>query len=440
MLWGLCATLIGLIGLPIATRAFGWLPTLGVDSLGEGSLFYRAAKYFNDLPTSAENQFYFFRFMLGFFEGGFFPCVIVYLTYWYRSADRAKAVAGFTAASPLSIALGLPASGLLLGLDWLGLAGWRWIFIIEGLLPVIAGFVVLWCLPDRPEAVRWLPEDERDWLLGELERERIEKQAAHGKSGLLSLLKVLLLTVVYFCLNVGVYGLVLFMPAIIKSQLTGWSIKGATMLASLPYFMAVAGMYFNGWHSDRKNERVWHTATPLLIVSAGVLLAALFDGVPIVPVVIMIGVVGPCMFAHMPTFWPIPTVFLGAATAASAIGLINMLGNLGGFVGPYTVGKAAKPATAQVASANDEPRAPREIADDAPAPPSNPGAEALKRGDANGAQRADENAGEAKDSANSANYRESLLRLAPWPAGAAILILIVGLLIRPARPTVGRSP
>ncbi len=135
--------------------------------------------YVNDLPTNPKNQFYFFRFALGFFEGGFFPSVIVYLTYWFRAKDRAKAVASFMAAIPLSSRLGLPISGLLLPVNWFGLAGWRWIFILEGLLPIAAGIAVLWFLPNRPKDARWLPEDEREWLQAELDREQLAKQG-HG--------------------------------------------------------------------------------------------------------------------------------------------------------------------------------------------------------------------------------------------------------------------
>jgi len=405
VLWGLCATLIGFVGLPIAERAFGLLPE---------------ALYGQTLATSPEHQFYFFRFMLGFFEGGFFPCVIVYLTYWFRAEDRAKAVATFTAASPLSMALGLPLSRLLLPLNWFDLPGWRWVFILEGLLPVLAGVAVLWLLPDRPETVAWLPDDEREWLTGALEREHQHKHAAGADHHWRHLGMVGLLTCVYFCLNVGVYGLVLFMPGIIKSQLAStWSDEAVTMLASLPYFLAIGGMAFNGWHSDRTRERVWHTAIPLMTVSAGIFLTAMFDGVPIVPVVIMILVVGPAMFGHMPTFWPIPTMVLGATAAAASIGLINMLGNLGGFVGPYLLGVKAKDSPPAATAALD------------------PGAKGVAdlSGQASAtepAASADKDAGaHSKPEPQGVNFRESLLWLAPWPLGAAVLILIIGYCIVP---------
>ena len=317
VLWGLCAALVGCIGMPFADSLFSWLP------------------YLHDNPV---HQFYFFRFMLGFFEGGFFPSVIVYLSHWFRTEDRAKAIASFMSAIPLSSMLGVPLSGLLLKVDWLGLAGWRWIFILEGLAPIAAGVATLFMLPDRPHKAKWLPPEERDWLTGELDREHRSKHG-HGMWAR-HLGMVLLLTGVYFALNVTSYGLSMFMPAIIKSQ-SGLSSELASLVAALPYLMALSAMLVNGWHSDRKGERIWHVATPLTLLSLGIFLVILLDGVPLLPVFAIILCVGPFMYAHLPAFWPIPTMFLGATAAASAIGFINMIGNLGGSVGPMLVGAAA---------------------------------------------------------------------------------------------------
>jgi hypothetical protein len=187
------------------------------------------------------------------------------------------------------------------------------------------------------------------------------------------------------------------------------------MVASLPFVAALAGIYVNGWHSDRKGERILHTATPLLIVSAGIFLTALFYDVPVVPILILIFVVGPAMFAHMPAFWPIPTMFLGAAAAASAIGFINMLGNLGGHVGPDLVGKAYdKPPTQTVMDGSKD--APSALSQPPNSTPSN--------------------APPATASSPPGGYRTSLLYLAPWPLGAAIIILIVGFL----RGRISRQP
>jgi ACS family tartrate transporter-like MFS transporter len=358
VLWGLCAAMVGAIGTPFGDSLLGWL------------------------HLSPEGQFYLLRFMLGFFEGGFFPSVIVYLALWFRPEDRAKAIASFMSAIPLSSMLGLPLSGLLLDVHWFGLDGWRWIFIVEGILPVLAGFVTLFFLPDRPARAAWLPPAERDWLLGELDREHRAK-LGHGPGAWKHHLGiVLLLTIVYFGLNVTNYGLGMFMPRIIQSQLglaanARFSLLGLTVttdqfasfVASLPYVMGFIAMLLNGRHSDRSGERIWHVAVPLALSGLGILAAALTDGVPLVPVLIMIFWVGAAMYAHLPAFWPIPTMFLGATTAAAAIGFINMLGNLGGSVGPMMVGKTPEGQT---------------------------------------------------------SFAPALLRLAPWPLLSAGIILIIG--------------
>ena len=244
-------------------------------------------------------------------------------------------------AIPVSTVFGLPISGLLLDLDWLGWPGWRWIFVLQGILPVVAGFATLFVLPNRPENATWLLPDERESLLHDLQQETLAKSQHFSVRVLLTHLGVvLLLTVVYFCLNVISYGLGMFMPAIIKSQ-SGTRDLWASVLAAVPYLMALIGMLLNGWHSDKTGERIVHVAVPLTLLGIGISLAAAVDGMGALPVLVMILIVGPALYAHLPAFWPIPTMFLGSAAAASAIGFINMIGNLGGFVGPYVVGRSA---------------------------------------------------------------------------------------------------
>jgi sugar phosphate permease len=363
ILWGLCAAMVGLIGTPLAGSLFQWLPHVSehgavMDALdgffdrflagvagfvGIPPPFYPLsgiAKCLNGLSSDAKYQFYFFRFMLGFFEGGFFPSVIVYLSLWFRSEDRAKAIAGFMAAIPASGVLGMFLSGLVLDFHWLGLAGWRWVFILEGVAPILAGFLTLFFLPDRPATARWLPADERAWLTEELAREHRLKQerGRHGWRRHLGM--VVLLTVVYLCLNVTSYGLSMFMPRIIKSQ-SGVSNLTATALASLFYLIALMAMLVNGWHSDRTGERPWHVAVPLFALSLGLGLTVVTSGWPILPVIVMLSCVATFQYSHLPAFWPMPTMFLGATAAAAATGFINMIGNLGGFVGPAMVGHLA---------------------------------------------------------------------------------------------------
>jgi sugar phosphate permease len=363
ILWGICAALCGIIGTPLAGQLFAWVPHVpehtafanSADSV-LNTAFGHVARLFgreapldwvaglvssiNGLHQEAKYQFYFFRFTLGFFEGGFFPSVIVYLSHWFRGADRSKAIASFMAAIPISSMLGNPLSGLLLRVHWFDLPGWRWIFILEGIVPILAGFATLFFLPDRPAKAKWLPAEERAWLVDELDREHKAKQGHGHWVWIHHLGMVLLLTLVYFGLNLSSYGLSSFMPAIIKSQ-SGVSDQLASFLAALPYVMGFIGMLVNGWHSDRTGERVWHVAVPLSLMSFGICLAALLDGVPVLPVLVMIVCVGTVMYAHLPAFWPIPSMYLGEFAAASAIGFINMVGNLGGSVGPTVVGASS---------------------------------------------------------------------------------------------------
>jgi MFS family permease len=330
VLWGLCCTLIGFIGLPWMNQLFAWLPPVDQIPL-LGSIL-------PSIPGDvALSQFYFLRFMLGFFEGGFFPVVIFYLSLWFRQRDRARAIATFMAAIPVSSMLGSPLSGLMLQFQWLGLPGWRWVFILQGIAPILAGFVTLFFLPDRPEKADWLPPDEKNWLVGELAGEQLGHKI-HGHFGWLGQAGiVLLLTGYYFCLNLTSYGLSMFMPTIIKAQ-SGLSDRWSAVVAGLPYAAGLVGMLVNGWWSDRRQSRIAHVAAPMVCYSIGLLLASWFHGAGWVAVLIMIFGVGTFMYAHLPAFWPIPTMLMGAAGAASAIGFINMTGNLGGFVGPALVG------------------------------------------------------------------------------------------------------
>ncbi|MBV9124148.1 MAG: MFS transporter [Planctomycetes bacterium] len=403
MLWGLCAALVGTIGMPFCSQLFQWLPGL------------------TGWPNNPEYQFYILRFLLGFFEGAFFPTVIVYLSHWFRTQDRAKAIAGFMSAIPISSALGSPFSGLLLKVHWGDLPGWRWIFLLEGITPLLAGFATLFVLPDRPATARWLPDEERAWLMGELEREHQAKKAQGHGAWRRHLGMVVLLTLVYFCLNVSSYGLSAFMPAIIQSQMnaqvakkalptllpstvgllgsplgqgpwlavsallpgrTSISDTMASCLAALPFVVALGAMLFNGRHSDHTRERPWHVAVPLTLLSLSLVLAAEVDGLWIWPAIVMVFCVGACMYTHLPAFWPIPSMFLGATAAAAAIGFINMLGNLGGSVGPTLVGKASNDTT---------------------------------------------------------SFAHALLLLAPWPLAGAVIILILGWVHRRAARQTGAA-
>jgi sugar phosphate permease len=345
ILWGLACILIGMIGTPFAEGMFGWLNSGFMDGAFAGVRWLARHIFGQDagpVDDPIVRQFYFLRFMLGFFEGGFFPSVILYLTLWFRPQDRAKAIATFMAAIPFSNVIGYLLSAFLLDAHWFGLPGWRWVFLLQGAAPVLAGFATLFFLPDRPQKAAWLPAEERDWLVGELHREQQARAGGPHWAWLGQAGTVLLLTTYYFCINVTSYGLGIFMPSIMKQQL-GLSDTWSSIVAALPYLTALVAMLMNGWHSDRTRERIAHVALPQLVLGLSLFLAALLDGVGVWQVLIFIFLVGPCLYAHLPAFWPLPSIFLGVTAAASAIGFINMIGNLGGFVGPAMVGRLALP-------------------------------------------------------------------------------------------------
>ena len=379
VLWGLACMLVGTVGTKFAANLFSWMPKVNeqfalfttLDSATDLAFgwaprlihkltpqdysihwFSNLAHFYNDLAVNSEYQFYFFRFMLGFFEGGFFPSVILYLSLWFPTRDRAKAIATFMSAIPISSMIGLPLCGLMLQINWGGLPGWRWVFYLQGLAPVVAGFATLFLLPNRPQDADWIPDDEKRYLLDELAKE------SHGKSkhmdlGVIfsNLGIVLLLTMVYFGLNVSSYGITMFQTTIVKSQLANLGFTSAhyspqtlqlfASLAAAPlWLVCLFGMLLNGWHSDKTGERIWHVALSLFGVGFSILLLVYTNQYPLVSYLVLTFCVGAFIQTHLPAFWPIPTIFLGATGAASAIGFINMVGNMGGFVGPYVIGQS----------------------------------------------------------------------------------------------------
>ncbi|MDT5155731.1 MAG: transporter, family, tartrate transporter [Acidobacteriota bacterium] len=287
-------------------------------------------------------QFYIARFVLGAAEAGFFPGVIVYLSHWFRTQDRAKAVAMFMAAIPVSNIFGAPVSGLILGVHWLGLAGWRWVFILEGLPALIFGVVTIFYLTDWPRDAGWLTTEEREWITNELEREKSARRAERTYSvwEAVKHRNVLLLALAYFCSVTSAYGFNFWLPTIVKG-LSGLSNLLVTSVAALPYCAGLAAMLLVGWTSDRTGERRWHTAVSLLVVSLGLVLSAVANQ-RVGLAVGMFCLAGAGLYSYLPGFWALPTAFLTESAAAVAVGLINSVGNLGGFVGPYVVGYLTK--------------------------------------------------------------------------------------------------
>jgi ACS family tartrate transporter-like MFS transporter len=286
-------------------------------------------------------QFYVVRFLVGAAEAGFLPGVIVYLTHWFRYQDRAKAVAFFYAANPLSYVIGSPLAGLLLGLSWLGLRGWRWLFIIEGIPAVVVGVITVWYLTDWPEQAKWLPADEKAWITTELKREKEAKNQRRSFRVWEALRHrdVILLTGCYFCAMTGSYGIAFWLPTILK-RLSGRSDLQVTLLAALPYVAAFVTQQVNGWHSDRTRERRWHAAIPVFVCGLALALAVVYR-TNLTMSVGMFVIAGGAFYGFQPVFWAVPTLFLSESAAAASIGLINAVGNLGGFVGPMVIGYLA---------------------------------------------------------------------------------------------------
>ena len=285
-----------------------------------------------------EREFYAVRFAVGAAEAGFFPAVVVYLTHWFRSMDRAKAVAVFYAAMPLSYVIGSPLAGLLLKLSWFGLKGWRWLFILEGIPAVLLGLIALIYLTDWPTQANWLRSEEREWITAQLDRERKNKQQVRSYSiwQALGHRDILLLTGCYFLALTGNYGIAFWLPTILK-RLSGQSNLKVMLLACLPYLAGFVTQQFNGWDSDRRRERRWHAAGPVFL-SGLALFLAIISGSNVALSILFFCMVGAAYYAFHPAFWAMPTEFLSDSPAAASIGFINSIGNLGGFLGPLVMG------------------------------------------------------------------------------------------------------
>ena len=268
----------------------------------------------------------------------FLPAVIVYLTHWFRYGDRAKALAVFYAANPLSYVIGSPVAGLLLSISWLGMRGWRWLFILEGIPAVVFGAIALFYLTDWPRQAGWLQEDERAWIAGQLEKEKRANDPPRPVRiwQALGQRDVMLLTLCYFCATTGGYGIAFWLPTILK-RLSGQSDLRVTLIVSLPYVAGFLAQQMNAWHSDKSCERRWHAAIPMFSSGVSLLLAVLF-GTNVVLTVCLFSLVCAGYFSFHPAFWAVPTAFLSESAAAASIGLINSLGNLGGFFGPWIMG------------------------------------------------------------------------------------------------------
>lgn len=284
-------------------------------------------------PTS----FYVIRFLLGAAEAGFFPGIILYLSYWFPARHRAGVTAFFMAAAPISTALGSPLSAALLEMNGvMGLRGWQWMFILEALPAVILGFVVFFYMTDKPEKAKWLKEDERAWLIKTMNEEVASKGsgARHGiVSGLMNP-RVLALSLIYFGTSAGLYTLGIWAPQIIKQL--GVSSMTVGFLNAIPPVVSVVAMVLWSRHSDCTGERTWHVILACVAAAVGLLVAAGANGV--VGLIAALTLVNIGISCAKPPLWSMPTTFLSGAAAATGIATINSLGNLGGFVGPAMIG------------------------------------------------------------------------------------------------------
>lgn len=291
--------------------------------------------------------FYFIRVLLGAAEAGFFPGIIYFLTLWFPSLYRARVVGYFMVAIPLSTVIGNPISGAILSLNGLaGLADWQWLFIIEAAPAVILSVFVWFYLTDRPSDAHWLAPEERDWLIARLEAERRQRVAARHFSVVQALTngRVLAIAVIYFGVVAANYGLSFFLPTIVNQF--GMSKFLTGVVSAIPYFVGAIGMVVWGYSSDRFHERKGHLAVAILFAVGGLAVAAVLHE-PWAKMAVL-AIAGFGIFANLPVFWTLPTAFLSGAAAAGGIAIINALGNLAGFVGPYAVG-AIKDATGSFA-------------------------------------------------------------------------------------------
>ena len=283
------------------------------------------------------------RFLLGAAEAGFFPGVIVYLSHWFINQDRAKATARFMAAIPIGFMIGGPIAGAILGVHWLGITGWRWLFLLEGLPAVVLGISALFVLPDWPNDARWLPPDERDWIITRLAEERRGKAHAEHMTIWQALRHpaVLVLTAGLFFTYTGGYAFWFWFPTMLQ-RFTGWTdVQRIGWIGAIPFVAGLIGMLIVGWSSDRAGERRWHFAIPQL-TAALALSAWFFTPHSNVLLIVVFTLLGFGTVAYLPSFWALPSAFLTSSAAAAAVGFINCTASIGGFVGPKIIGNLSQ--------------------------------------------------------------------------------------------------
>ena len=285
------------------------------------------------------HSFYALRFLLGIAEAGFFPGIILYLSQWFPTKQRAMAAAAFMAAAPLSTAIGSPISGALMAMPALGgLSNWQWLFIIEAIPAIVLGFIVLKALTNSPEQATWLAEDEKEWLINTLREEGRSREAraghADGAWRAMRDPRIWIMSMIYFGTSAGLYTLGLWAPLIIRQF--GIGSLGTGALNAIPSVLAVIAMVWWARHSDRTRERTWHVVIPCMVACVGLAFAGV--ALTALEVVLALVLVNVGISAAKAPLWAMPSSFLSGAGAAAGIAMINSIGNLGGFVGPFAIG------------------------------------------------------------------------------------------------------
>ncbi len=289
--------------------------------------------------VTGETSFYVLRFLLGFAEAGFFPGIVYYLSVWFPAAWRARIIGSFLIALPLSSILGAPVSTLILGMDQLGLAGWQWLFIIEGLPTILMGVVVMLVLPNRPEEARWLADDEKAWLTGKLaEEHEASAETAHASiAQALTVPKIWTMAFIYMGIVVGLYGFTFWVPQI-TNGLGDLSLFQVGLITVVPNLLAACVLVVWGRRSDVSGERIRNLAWPALVGGALFAASGQLASRPLLSYVLFCaGFLA--AFAAFPVFWTVPMAVLRGSAAAAGIALINSVGNLGGFLGPFIIGE-----------------------------------------------------------------------------------------------------
>lgn len=288
--------------------------------------------------VNSATTFYVLRFLLGIAEAGFFPGIILYLTHWFPARERGKAVGYFMTATAMAGVIGAPVSSALLQLHGaFGLHGWQWLFLIEGLPAILLAPVVLLFMTERPADATWLTARERAWLSREIEAEHADTSQAHVTLGAaFASPRLWIVSLPYFCIVIAFYGISFWLPQIVQGS-SGFSSAMVVLLSAIPYVAATIGLVVFGWNSDRTGERRWHVAGPCLIGATGFVLTVLAPPTPAYALTTLsIAAFG--IWGTLGPYWTLPTAFLRGTAAAGGIALVNSVGNLGGFVGPFLVG------------------------------------------------------------------------------------------------------